>query len=198
MQSGTSATSSTHKISCPSELQIEMPRPGSVIGKERNGLHVFVTLPLRVDQDKLIPRVALQAENWHGSLHLRPSPGHRMPGIHFLLRAVKPGIRARRLQQFVVLAHLGNAPSLDDHQPVRPAKRAQPVSNGDRRSPLNQVLQGQLNLALRLRIDRRRRFVENQDPRIDQQRAGNADPLPLPLPKASDPRSPTSESYPSG
>ena len=45
--------------------------------------------------------------------------------------------------------------------------------------PWIKVVQGFLNLALRLGIDRRRGFVENQNPRVDQQRPGDRNSLPL-------------------
>ena len=64
-------------------------------------------------------------------------------------------------------------------QPVGFAQRAQAMGDGDRRAALDQVVERQLNLALGLGIDRDGGLVEDQDPRIDQQRPGDRNALPL-------------------
>ncbi len=92
---------------------------------------------------------------------------------------IQPRVEALLLQQLVVRAHLDHAAALQHDQPVRLAQRAQPMGDGDRRAPLDQVVQRLLDLALRLGIDRAGGLVQDQDPRVDQQRAGDRDPLPL-------------------
>ena len=97
----------------------------------------------------------------------------------FRLGAIKPGIEAVAVEQFLVRTDLHDLAPFHDDQAVRPAQRAQAVGDGDRRAAANEVVQGQLDLALRLRIDRGSGLVEDQDAGIDQQRPGDADPLPL-------------------
>ena len=53
------------------------------------------------------------------------------------------------------------------------------MGNGQRGAALNQVVERDLNFALRFRVDRRGGFVENQNARIDQQRPGDRNPLPF-------------------
>ena len=45
--------------------------------------------------------------------------------------------------------------------------------------PCTRLSSASLNLALGFGVDRGGRLVEDQDPRIDQQRPGDRDPLPL-------------------
>ena len=92
---------------------------------------------------------------------------------------MQPGVGAAAPQQFVVRPDLGDLAPFDHHQPVGAAERAQPVGDGDGGPPLDEVLQGQLDFPLGLRVDRGGGLVEDQDPRVDQQRPGDADPLPL-------------------
>jgi len=49
----------------------------------------------------------------------------------------------------------------------------------DRRAALDEIVKCSLDLLLGLRVDARSRLVENQDARIDEERARDADPLPL-------------------
>ena len=53
------------------------------------------------------------------------------------------------------------------------------MGDGDGGAAGHHVVQRALNLALGLHVDRAGRFVEHQDLRIDQDRAGDGDPLPL-------------------
>ena len=54
-----------------------------------------------------------------------------------------------------------------------------PMGDGDRRAALDQVVERFLDLALGLGVDRAGGLVEDQDPRVDQQGAGDRNPLPL-------------------
>ena len=78
-----------------------------------------------------------------------------------------------------MLADLGDPAALQHDQPVGLAQRAQAVGDGDRGAALDQVVERLLDLALGLGVDRRGRLVQDQDPRVDQQRPGDRDPLPL-------------------
>jgi hypothetical protein len=83
------------------------------------------------------------------------------------------------LQQLVVVADLGDPPALQDDQAVGAAEGAEAVGDGDRRPAADQVVQRLLDLALGLGVDRRGRLVEDQDAGVDQQGAGDRDPLPF-------------------
>ena len=76
-------------------------------------------------------------------------------------------------------------PALDDlaafeHQDlVGAADGRQPVRDDERRAALPQRLQAVLNQRLALAVEARRRFVENQDARVRQNRARDRHALPL-------------------
>ena len=95
------------------------------------------------------------------------------------LRLVQPPVGALARHQFVVRADLDDPAALQDDQAVGLAQGAQAVGDGDRRAALDQVVERLLDLPLGLGVDRRGRLVEDQDARVDQQRAGDRDPLPL-------------------
>ena len=53
------------------------------------------------------------------------------------------------------------------------------MGDDNRRPAPHHLLVSFGNLALRFGVERGRRFVEDQDRRVHQERAGNGDPLPL-------------------
>ena len=57
--------------------------------------------------------------------------------------------------------------------------RGQPVGDDQRRAALHHLAQRQLDPGLGVRVDRRGGVVQDQDPRVHQQRAGDRDPLAL-------------------
>ena len=95
--------------------------------------------------------------------------------------------------QFIVAARFHDLPR--SITTSRSASRSvdKPVRDGDRGAALHQVVQRLLDFLLGLGVDRGRGFVEDQDARVDQQRARDRDALALAARQAC-PRSPTSES----
>src|SRR5574343_372058 len=81
--------------------------------------------------------------------------------------------------QLVVVADLDDLSAIHDDQPVGLAQRGEAVGDGDRRAALDEVVERLLDLFFGLGVDRRGRFVEYQDARIDEQRAGDRDALAL-------------------
>ena len=77
-------------------------------------------------------------------------------------------------------SRLRDPPFLNDDDAVAVFDRREPVRNHDRRPALHEVVQRDLHLALRFRIERRRRFVEDQYRRILEDRSGDGDALTLP------------------
>ena len=71
-------------------------------------------------------------------------------------------------------------PSFRDHeQPRRAAQRRQPVRDREHRPARDQPIERLLDLPLRLRVHAARRLVENENPRIVQNRSRDRDPLTL-------------------
>ena len=95
------------------------------------------------------------------------------------LRLVELEIVTFSLHQLVVVAHFHDAATVHHHQPVGLAQGAQAVGDGDRGPSLDQVIQRFLDFLFSLSIDRRCGFVEDQDTRIDEQRARDRNALAL-------------------
>ena len=74
---------------------------------------------------------------------------------------------------------LDDAAAIQHHQPVGAPQGAEPVSHGDGGAPLHQVVERLLDLLFGRGVDRGSRLVQDQDARIDQQRAGDGDALAL-------------------
>ena len=82
-------------------------------------------------------------------------------------------------------ALLGDA-AVDDHEDAVVADdRRQPVGDGDRRAPVGHPLQRLGDQAVGPGIQRRRRLVEDQHPRIADEGPGDRQTLPLPARQAA-------------
>ena len=68
--------------------------------------------------------------------------------------------------------------------------RREPVRDDEHRAAGEQPVDGLLHEPLGLGVERRRRFVENEDRRIDEQRARDGETLPL---AAGEPRAALAE-----
>ena len=76
-------------------------------------------------------------------------------------------------------ADLHDSPGIEHDEPIGPPQRGQPVGDRDRRPPGDEPVDRRLNDRFGLGIDARRGLVEDQDPRVYQQRPGDREPLPL-------------------
>ena len=93
---------------------------------------------------------------------------------------MQTSVNAVGLDQIVMLADLGNAlPRSRTIKRLARRKVLKPVGDRDRRTPFDQVVQSLLNLALGLGVDRGSHLVKYQDSRVDEQRSGDRNPLPL-------------------
>ena len=101
------------------------------------------------------------------------------PVHHLDLGLVQPGVRPAGVEQFLVPADLDDPAAFHARPAGRPAAACSAGGRWRSSSAPDQVLQRRLDLALRLGVDGRGRLVEDQDARIDQQRPGDRDPLPL-------------------
>ena len=99
-------------------------------------------------------------------------------GIHIPgLGLVQTEVGSLPLHQFIMAARLDDFPPVHHHQPVGFVQGGQTVGDRDRGAAAHQVVQCLLNFLFGLGIDGRGRFIEDQDARIDQQRARNRDTL---------------------
>ena len=84
-----------------------------------------------------------------------------------------------RANQFVVRAIGGDATIVEHDDAIGEGNRREAVGDDQRRPTLHDLLERAANAALRGGIDGGRGVVEDQDARIEQQRAGNRDALAL-------------------
>ena len=83
-------------------------------------------------------------------------------------------------QQFLVRALFGNPLFSDDDDPIGMLDGRQTVRDDEWRTALRPVIQRFLDDSPGLGIQRGRRFIQNQDPRIFLEHARNLKPLLLP------------------
>src|ERR1700682_5953409 len=95
------------------------------------------------------------------------------------LDAAQVGIDAAGREQFVVGALLRDAAIFQDDDLVGIADGAQAVSNGADGAPLHEAFECLHHQPLRLGIERRGGLVEDEDGRVADDRARDADALPL-------------------
>src|SRR5262249_33795753 len=95
------------------------------------------------------------------------------------LQAVERGIAAASLDKMVMAAILPDAARVDGDDPVGAPPGREPVGDDEDGAALGDLLHVLLNHPLALIIERARRLVEDQDPRIGDESAGDRDPLLL-------------------
>ena len=91
----------------------------------------------------------------------------------------QPRVEAAGAKQRFVRPLLHDPAFVHHHQPVERGDRRKAMRDGDHRLVAHQILQALLDRRLHLRIERRRRLVEDEDRRILQDDAGDGDPLTL-------------------
>src|SRR3954452_6956083 len=85
-----------------------------------------------------------------------------------------------RISAFLdALSEIPDASALQPHDPVGVAQRGVPMGDGDRGAALGELLERLEDEPLRTRVERSRRLVEDQPPRIAQQPTRDRAPLPL-------------------
>lgn len=95
------------------------------------------------------------------------------------LLGVKACVIAIERQQLGMTPALDNTPLIHDENQIGLLDRRQTVGDHQRRTPLHHLIQGSLDMPLGLRVQRRGRFVENQQGCILEQRTGNGQALAL-------------------
>src|SRR5882672_3951982 len=86
---------------------------------------------------------------------------------------------AREAQQVGMVAVLDDASVVEDQNAVELAHRRQTVGDDERRAAPHQRFHGVLDQGLRLAVETRGGFIQDQDRRIGQEGARNRDPLAL-------------------
>jgi len=101
--------------------------------------------------------------------------GRRSVGVPEDERRVPTAAR----EQVLVRAHLDNPPVVEDDDLIGIADGREPVGDCDRRAALGEALERGLDRSLGLRVERRRRLVEDEDGRVAENRARDCDALLL-------------------
>src|SRR5262249_6238873 len=103
----------------------------------------------------------------------------RRAGLRWELDAVELGVKTVDLEQLVVRALFVDEVVVEDDDLVGVLDRREAVRDRDGRAALHQVLEGVHDDLLRLRVERRRGLVEDEDGGVTDDRAGDPDPLAL-------------------
>jgi len=78
------------------------------------------------------------------------------------LHRMEPLVLPPAAKQLVVSPHFDDRALGQDHDPIGPLNRGQPMGNDDGRSIFHQIGEGQLDDPFGLGVQRRRRFIENE------------------------------------
>ena len=103
--------------------------------------------------------------------------------LHIVVTGVKPVL----FHQFMMAAALYDSLVTENDDFIRVADRGKPVGDHDGGPVLGQLLQALLNVAFAFVIQSGGRFVQDQDPGILQENAGDRDPLFLPAGETGSP-----------
>src|SRR6266481_9986551 len=95
------------------------------------------------------------------------------------LQRVETVIRATPLEEFTVRSALDDLPLVEYENQVGVHDGRETVSDDEHRSSGEQTIDGLLNETLRFSIERGRRFIEDEQRRIDEKRASNRQSLTL-------------------
>ena len=76
-------------------------------------------------------------------------------------------------------SHLGKLAFIEHQNTCRIAQCGETVRDGKGRPIRDELLERILNLLFRLRVERSRRLIEDQNPRIVEQCPGDCHPLPF-------------------
>ena len=102
-------------------------------------------------------------------------------GIHSLLHVglglMQPRVDTIVGEQLGMLAGFDDLAALQDNDSVGALQGTEAVGDGDGCAALDQVVERELDFAFGFGVDRGCGFVEDEDARIDQQGAGDADAL---------------------
>ncbi len=103
-----------------------------------------------------------------------PSPSASSPGPDS-----RSPVEGAAVEQLLVGARVDDPPLVEHDDAVGQAQRRAPVGDEDRRPADHQPAQGRVDLLFDPAVDRRGGVVEQQDPRVGEERPGERDPLAL-------------------
>src|SRR6185437_17018610 len=104
---------------------------------------------------------------------------HEPVDLESILLVVELTIAAARREELVLRPALHDAPFLEHQDLVGARDGGQPVRDHERGAPAAEAAQAIANERFALAVEARRRFVENQDARVGQNRARDRDALAL-------------------
>ena len=111
---------------------------------------------------------------------MKSSPGiDEAVALEVVLLVVELPVAAAAREQLVVRAALDDLAAFEHQNLIGAANRRQPVRDDERRPAVAQRSQAVLDHRLALAVEARRRFVEQQDPRIGENRARDRHALAL-------------------
>src|SRR6478736_4940741 len=104
-------------------------------------------------------------------------------GVRLVVEVLDPGRVHRRVEpatgdELVVRPDLDDPAAVDDGDAVGTHRRREPVSDDERGPALEQRIETDLDLRLRLQIEVRGRLVEDEDAWFGEERPGQRDELP--------------------
>src|SRR4051812_48208002 len=99
--------------------------------------------------------------------------------FELVLLVVQLAVAAALCDQLVVRPSLDDLPGFEDQDLIRALDGRQPVRDDERGASAPQRFQAVLDQCLALAVEARRRFVENQDFGVGQDRPRDGHPLPL-------------------
>jgi hypothetical protein len=96
------------------------------------------------------------------------------------LKSVERGVSATVVDQIIMGTVFDDAATIKRYDPVGTPHRREPVRDDEDGAAARDLRHVLLDYSLTLVIERARRLVENEDARINDERARNRDPLLLP------------------
>src|SRR5260370_19244836 len=114
------------------------------------------------------------------NLHIFRFGNHIFAGVRGRLHPEEAGVTAVELHQFRVRALLHQAAMFEEDDAVSAAHSREPVRDVNGGAAAREGTQPFEKVVLGLRVERRRRLVEQQDLRVTHERARKRDLLPLP------------------
>ena len=102
---------------------------------------------------------------------------------------MEPSVDAVPREEFVVRSLLADFPSVEHQDAISAAHRGQTMRDHQSGATLHQIEECLLHEALGFRVKGRGRFIEDEDRRVLEKRAGDGDALLLPA-RRREPRSP--------
>jgi hypothetical protein len=104
---------------------------------------------------------------------------HTLPGRIDELESREAGVEAALPEKTRVIADGGQPPAVENDDTLRLQYGGQAMRNDQHRTAIHEAIEGLLDEALTLRVQRARRLVKEKQSRVAEESARNSDALPL-------------------